>query len=273
MRLDPATLEDLAIFYARRLPDGAAGMARTCRLTEPTEPGVDGWRALLTTAEESGRTGALAAEIARHLPDDENAQEAAAGLAVKRSWISAGATVGALACAAAIGLIVLMSTGQAQADVVSPSPSAPTIGTEVAHPEATTPAPAVAPKLAPAPETAPKLAPAPKTAPAIVPASEVASAPKPAQATLRPSSRVPRAGCTAAPGATIGWWYAGESAPGATGDTITLQRGANVRAAVPGADTRWRLAAPVGCGLEAGDTITIGAIQAIPGGVWVELRG
>jgi hypothetical protein len=272
MRLDPATLEDLAIFYARRMPDGAAGMARACRLAEPTESGVAAWRALLTTAEEAGRTAALAAEIARHLPDDENAQAAAAGLVEKRSWMPVGAAFGAVACAAALGLIVLMSTGKAQADVASPA----TVAAPVAEAEPLA-APVTAPVTAPVAETAPIAAPEVVAAPEVLAAPERTSAlvpaPQPAQAPLRPSNRVPRAGCTAAPGTTIGWWYAGESAPGATGDTITLQRGANVRAEVPSSSTHWRLAEPVGCGLEAGDTITIGAIQAIPGGVWVELKG
>jgi hypothetical protein len=258
MRLDPATLEDLAIFYARRIPDGAAGMARACRLAEPTESGVAGWSALLTTAEEAGRTAALAAEIARHLPDDENAQAAAAGLVEKRSWMPVGAAFGAVACAAALGLIVLMSTGKAQADVASPA----TVAAPVAETQ-----PIVAPEVV----AAPKVVASPERTSALVPAAQ--PAPQPAQATLRPSTRVPRAGCNAAAGTTIGWWYAGESAPGATGDTITLQRGANVRTEVPSSSTHWRLAEPVGCGLEAGDTITIGAIQAIPGGVWVELKG
>ena len=264
MRLDPTTLEDLASFYARRLPDGAAGMARTCRLAEPTESGVAGWRALLTTAEQAGRTAALAAEVARRLPDDENAQEAAAGLVEKRSWVPAGAAVGAIACVAALGLIVLMSTGKAQADVVSPAKPI-----EQAH--------SSTPNLPSAPST-PSLTAAPSAEPHPVahvkpPAPKAAPKPEPAQAALRPSSRVPRGGCSAEAGATVGWWYAGETAPGATGDTVTLRRGANVRASVPSANTHWRLGEPVGCGLEAGDSVTLGAIQAIPGGVWVELKG
>jgi len=264
MRLDPATLEDLASFYARRLPDGAAGMARTCRLAEPTESGVAGWRALLTTAEQAGRTAALAAEIARRLPDDENAQVAAAGLIEKRSWVPAGAAVGAVACVAALGLIVLMSTGKAQADVVSPAKPI-----EQAH--------SSAPNLPSAPSI-PSLSPAPSAKPLPVAnveptAPKAAPKPEPAQAALRPSSRVPRSGCHGEPGATIGWWYAGQSAPGVAGETITLKRGANVRASAPSANTHWRLGEPVGCGLEAGDTIRLGTVQVIPGGVWVELKG
>ena len=48
IRLDPSLLEELAGFYAKRLPNGAATVARSCRLTPPTTgDAVSAWRQVL----------------------------------------------------------------------------------------------------------------------------------------------------------------------------------------------------------------------------------
>lgn len=124
------------------------------------------------------------------------------------------------------------------------------------------------------PSAEPVVEPVPQVAAETV-AEPVAAALTPVEVAppLVPSDRVPRGGCKAPNGQTVGWWYAGASAPGREGETITLRRGANVRAGVPAKKNGWRLQPAVGCGLQAGDVITLGTIAEIPGGVWVELRG
>lgn len=272
MRLDPAILEELAAFYARRLPDGAGAIAKQCGLPAPGGAGVDAWRALLTAADT--RLHKVANAVARALPADENAQQAAKDLAPNRTWAVGAAVAASLAVLLVIGIVA--SSGSAQAEIAPPA--APL----AVAPAIRTPAPIQPVALAPSTVTPGTTAPPAPTVPiaAQVPASEsptLASlapvAESPTLASLAPSTKVPRSGCHAAGGATVGWWYAGTSAPGSAGETITLKRGANVRASAPSAENHWRLGAPVGCGLEAGDRVTLGEVRAIPGGVWVELRG
>jgi len=197
----------------------------------------------------------LAAAVSRALPGDENAKQAAKDLAPSRSWGVVGA-VAALALVL-VGVGVAMSAGTAQAEI-RPVAAAPGAAAPVAA------APDAAAPDAAAPDAAAPVAAAPVA---------VSDARRSGGSTLPPSSKVPRSGCRSAGGGTVGWWYAGQAAPGAAGDTITLKRGANVRADVPNAVGHWQLAAPVGCGLEAGDRVTLGEVRAIPGGVWVEFKG
>lgn len=269
MRLDPAILEELAAFYARRLPDGADAIAKQCGLPAPGGTGVDAWRALLTAADS--RVHKVANAVARSLPADENAQQAAKDLAPNRTWAVGAAVAASLAVLLVIGIVA--SSSNAQAEIAPPArqPAAPL--TMTAPPVATA-APLEPVALAPAPSavTPETTAPAAPTAPP-VPVAQVPASESPTLASLAPSTKVPRSGCHAAEGATVGWWYAGAAAPGSAGETITLKRGANVRASAPSAENHWRLGAPVGCGLEAGDRVTLGEVRAIPGGVWVELRG
>ena len=265
MRLDPATLEELATFYARRLPGGVSGIARACGLAAPQGDGVEAWRALLTSAESVDRTGAVAKAVAIFLPEDENAQVAARTFASpppRTAWVLGGVVAGGLA-----GVLIAVLA----------------IGTAVSHPAQAEIAPAPAghvTKLTPSDLSGhvTKLTPSDlsgdvtKVSDAELGIEETAAR-RTGVADLGPSTRMPRGGCHGPAGQTVGWWYAGTQAPGAAGETITLRRGANVRSAVPSAKTHWKLASPVGCGLEEGDQVTLGEIRAIPGGVWVELKG
>ncbi len=265
MRLDASTLEELAAFFNRRLPDGAGSVADACGLARPEGHGLAAWHGLVLRAEAAGRLPALAAAVSRALPGDENAERAAKDLAPSRSWGVVGA-VAALALVV-VGVGVALSAGTAQAEI-RPEPVA------VAAPES---APAAVTAVAPESAPAPAAAAPPKTSVGALgtpsPNSSVGSFGRSGGSTLPPSSKVPRSGCRSVNGGTVGWWYAGQAAPGLAGETITLSRGANVRADVPTAAGHWRLAEPVGCGLEAGDRVTLGEVRAIPGGVWVEFKG
>ncbi len=263
MRLDPAILEELAAFYTRRLPDDAGAIAQRCGMPRPDGTGENAWRALLLAAESQGRVHTIASAVARALPADENAQRAAQDLAPNRPWAVAAAVAACVVVLLAVGIAASSGTAQAE-NAPSPAPQA-----RVEVPEAT----AVAAPVAAQPATAPVVESA-ATAPPAPAAIEAPAPQRPhAVASLAPSTKVPRFGCHADPGSTVGWWYAGQSAPGQAGQTITLTRGANVRAGAPSAESHWRLAPPVGCGLEAGDRITLGEVREIPGGVWVELKG
>lgn len=263
MRLDPAILEELAAFYARRLPEGADAIAKQCGLPNPGGTGVDAWRALLTVADT--RVHKVANAVARALPADENAQQAAKDLAPNRTWAVGAAVAASLAALLVIGIVASSSNAQAE---IAPPAAQPAAPLTLTAPPVATPAPLEPVALAPVPPEAavPAVATLPVTVQRPVPES-------PTLASLAPSTKVPRSGCHAAEGDTVGWWYAGTSAPGSAGETITLKRGANVRASAPSAENHWRLGAPVGCGLEAGDRVTLGEVRTIPGGVWVELRG
>lgn len=259
MRLDASTLEELAAFFNRRLPDGAGAVADATGLARPDGHGLAAWHGLVLRADAAGRLPALAAAVSRALPGDENAKQAAKDLAPSRSW----AVVGAVAALALVlvGVGVAMSAGTAQAEI-RPEP---VVAPESAPLAAAAPAPASV--LPASPETSVGGLGTPATN------SSVGSLGRSGGSTLPPSAKVPRSGCRSANGGTVGWWYAGQAAPGAAGDTVILTRGANVRADVPNAAGHWRLAAPVGCGLEAGDRVTLGEVRAIPGGVWVEFKG
>lgn len=264
MRLDPAILEELAAFYARRLPEGADAIAKQCGLPAPGGTGVDAWRALLTAADS--RVHKVANAVARALPADENAQQAAKDLAPNRTWAVGAAVAASLAVLLVIGIVASSSSAQAE---IAPPAAPPAAPLTMTAPPILTAAPLEPVALAPSAVTPETPAPAAPT----VPVAQIAAPESPTLASLAPSTKVPRSGCHASGGATVGWWYAGTSAPGSAGETITLKRGANVRASAPSAENHWRLGAPVGCGLEAGDRVTLGEVRTIPGGVWVELRG
>ena len=250
MRLDPSTLDELSTFYARRLPDGAGSVARAVGLPAPEGSGAAAWHDLLVTADATGRTGRVARLVADRLPGDENAREAARNLGpvipVARWAVGAAA---AAAVVLAVGVAAAMSSGAAQADVKHPDVS---------------PAALVAPEA---------IAPTPSTSPSPTAATPLAAR-HDAHASLTSAQHTLPSACRGSGSEAIGWWYAGTSAPGAQGETITLRRGATVRSAPPSAEHGWRMEPAVRCGLSAGDTITVGQVRAMPGGFyWVELPG
>lgn len=85
MPLDPATLEQLVGFYAKRAPTAAPDVARAAAVAVTgVDAGTDpatAWRALLVAADARGRVGEVAAVVSRGLPNDEKAKDIARQLA------------------------------------------------------------------------------------------------------------------------------------------------------------------------------------------------
>ena len=63
--------------------------------------------------------------------------------------------------------------------------------------------------------------------------------------------------CTLKEGGVVGYWYAGENRPGASGQTITMEYSVNVRADYPDAHNGFNARSPVRCGLLTGDTVKL----------------
>ncbi|RME23990.1 MAG: hypothetical protein D6798_12320, partial [Deltaproteobacteria bacterium] len=96
----------------------------------------------------------------------------------------------------------------------------------------------------------------------------------PARAGIVPATTSPhRRGCQGEAGEIVGYWYAGATAPGAAGDTITVPRDVNVRADYPDRHNGYDARAPVRCTLAKGDRITLAADPIlVPGDrYWVPL--
>ena len=58
--------------------------------------------------------------------------------------------------------------------------------------------------------------------------------------------------CLGAPGAVVGWWYAGTSSPGVQGATIRLVGSVNVRDDYPREENQYSMRSTVLCWLSAG---------------------
>ncbi len=148
-----------------------------------------------------------------------------------------------------------------------PAPPAAAAAPEAAAPEAAAPAPVPeeAPAAAPAPPAGTSAPPAPAPAPT-APATGTDAPP------ALPATQADDHGrCTTAAGGLVGYYYAGRSAPGAAGETITVDRTAFVRADYPDRHNRYNAKAAVRCSVIEGDQLTLtGAPIAVPGDAyWV----
>ena len=79
--------------------------------------------------------------------------------------------------------------------------------------------------------------------------------------------------CRGAAGGVIGYFHAGSTSPGHQGQTITLARGARVRADYPDRHSNFNANAPIRCVLPPGSTVRLDAEPiTVPGqAVWVPL--
>jgi hypothetical protein len=105
--------------------------------------------------------------------------------------------------------------------------------------------------------------------PASVQRATTAAPPPVAAPTTTVADRTGR--CAGQPGQVVGYWYAGSTAPGQAGQTITMRQGANVRADYPDVHNGYNARAPMTCALKAGDRLTLSRDPiAVPGGAfWV----
>ena len=113
------------------------------------------------------------------------------------------------------------------------------------------------------PESAPVTQAPPKPPAAVDPAE-----------TPSPARGLP-ARCQGAPGVVVGWWYAGTTAPGALGATISLPTSVNVRDDYPRKENRYALAGRVLCSLPAGTSqrLSQAPVDIGQGHWWVPLSG
>jgi hypothetical protein len=172
-------------------------------------------------------------------------------VAVGGAWLASGeADEGAGPVAAAPADAVEAAPVEAAPVEAAPVEAAPVEAAPVeAAPVEAPPAAVEAPPAAP---PAPARAAAPVRDPAIVtpvehPAALATRAPAGAAAAPTVSAR-----CLGAPGAVVGWWYAGTSSPGVQGATIRLVGSVNVRDDYPREENQYSMRSTVLCWLSAG---------------------
>jgi hypothetical protein len=207
------------------------------------EPGVN-WLTRLQDARAAGRLGLTVRAVARRHPGDPMLAEVAALVAPTR-WPRRVAAGAAMALLAAIAVVIAWPEAE-----LAPPPLAasPPVAVAIAEPPPTVSVPAAEPHSTATSAPAASAAPTSAVAPAI-------------------HQPVP-AGCAGKHG-LVGYWYAGERAPGQVGDTLVLDHGANVRADYPDTHNHFNARAAVRCVLSRGDRVALTqAPIAVPGGAW-----
>jgi len=283
MALDRAERVSLAGFFAKRFPDDdqredVAARAGVPVSAAPATTAAAAWERLLAEAETRGRLARLARAAARLDPEDANLQRAAALLARQEPRVRP-ALVGALAVGvplAAAGLVGVVAwfAGSFDPDVAMAAPVVAPVAAEVT-PVAV--APAEEP-VGPAQPVGVALAAGVATEPAVAGpdlAAAVGAVPvQPAGglADVPPANEAGR--CTLEAGGLIGYWWAGDEAPGQAGDVLEMAQDHNVRASLPSFQNHYDVRAPVRCVLLEGDRVRLTAApEAVSGGAyWVPLH-
>lgn len=270
MEWTDAELDDLAVFLAKRMrPDFSLLCA-----DDPPTPGdpVAAWRSALRDARDRDALPDLMARAAAAAPHDENLQHACG---ILRGPPPSPLRV--VVAAALVGFVLVLGGGGAVAGaaVLSSAPAdldAAELATAPAAPvrAPATPAAPVAPAAeAPASPTEPL---AVSDVPVVEPPSpEGDAAPAVAVAPSDPPEPDTLADgrCAGRPGEVVGYWYAGESAPGKVGQALTLDQSVNVRATYPTEGNRFDKRSPVRCVLSEGDRIVLAqAPIRVAGGHW-----
>jgi hypothetical protein len=257
-------LRELATFLARR-------MTTRLELIDPADPPAAGdpigqWCNELKAAHDSGRLAVLSRRVSAVAPEDENLQKvcdllADSGGRKALQVMGAALSVGLFAVVAGGAWMMAapeaaalqpQSVTMARADVQTPIRAA-----SIQVPRETALSAAVLEVVSASiddasaqPEAQPEIA---APAPPPVVAATVAPAP----------------GCVTKPGAIVGYWYAGDSPPGAAGDVITMGHAVNVRTAFPQDANGYDSRSAVACILEEGDRVTLSkAPMRIAGGAW-----
>ena len=273
MKLDPADLDALATFFARRFP-GTQERVLLCLLVGLRAGRGQGddlalWLEIVKEAYRRRRLLRLARAALQVRRDDENLQ------VLIRTLSASGAPPWAARAVGLALLIVLIVAGLKV--VLRPSVEAP--GPEPAVVEAA--APATAPPPVEAPEVPPVEAPAPPAdeapvvAPPLPPVEELAevSAPKPKPtatsgfAGAQPPEKIDGR-CGGQKGQPVGFWYAGDVKPGAKGEIYTVKAGANVRADYPRKANNFNARGALVCALISGDRVRISGEPVLVGEDW-----
>lgn len=291
MKLDPADLDALATFFARRFP-GAQERALLCLLVglrAGREQGDDLaiWLEIVKEAYRRRRLLRLARAAQQVRRDDENLQVLIRTLSTSAAppWAARAVGLALLIVLIVAGLKVVLRPGGDAPSAPAEGPRAEAPASEAPASEApaadapaapiveapTTEAPAAAAPIVEAPTAE---APTAET-PALPPVEELAevTAPKAkAPATTgfvgaQPAARV-EGRCGGVKGQPLGYWYAGESKPGAKGDVYTVKAGANVRADYPRKGNNFNARGALVCALISGDRVRISGEPVLVGEDW-----
>jgi hypothetical protein len=274
MKLDPADLDALATFFARRFP-GTQERILLCLLVglrAGREQGDDLaiWLEVVKEAYRRRRLLRLARAAQQVRRDDENLQVLIRTLSASAAppWAARAVGLALLIVLIVAGLKVVLRPGveaPAAAPVEAPAVVEPPPPVEVPPVEAP-PAEAVEAPVVEAPVV---------EAPALPPVEELAevSAPKPktpaatgfagAQVQEKIEGR-----CGGTKGQPVGFWYAGDVKPGTKGEVYTVKAGANVRADYPRKSNNFNARGALVCALISGDRVRISGEPVLVGEDW-----
>lgn len=289
MRLDPSDLVELAPFFAKRFASTEHREALAQRVGLEVDP-TEGWAVMLMAAQEAGLLVELVRQAAREDREDDNLQQllvllggrerrwkvppyALAGAAIAGFMLVLGTGTSLLWAAGAFpdtstgtdGLALHdapVAAGNPQVDLVAIQGATAGAGQTKASPKMWADNPLDAAKAAKE---------APTTTEAVV---EAAPEPAPVAQPAAMQSAHHKGRCTTADQGIVGYWYAGDAAPGARGATITIDAWVNVRADYPDTHNGFEKRAPVRCALRPGDRVKLSAAPIlVPGDrYWVPLR-
>ncbi len=277
MKLDPADLDALATFFARRFP-GTQERVLLCLLVglrAGREQGDDLaiWLEIVKEAYRRRRLVRLARAAQQVRRDDENLQVLIRTLSASAAppWAARAVGLALLIVLIVAGLKVVLRPG-----VEAPGP-APAVVEATALEVAATPVepPPVEPPEAVVGVEAPPVEEAPAAAPPLPPAEELAevTAPKPKApaasgfAGAQPPEKI-EGRCGGQKGQPVGFWYAGDVKPGAKGEVYTVKAGANVRADYPRKANNFNARGALVCALISGDKVRISGEPVLVGEDW-----
>ena len=289
MDLDRRDLRELAAFFAKRFPTQEAwnrlasqtGVALP-EVDDTTKgPAEDAWLQVLVAAEAQTRLSRLARLAGRTDPGDENLQDVCGLLAPPRSHapVILGALAAAIALVSIVGIagigLTVSLTG------TEPAVAVATVDSGTPRPDLVSTASGVASGgIAPAPSP-PHAQKADLVSASLAAAAVDDATHAPESTPEAPSSRpIPAARlanvsgrCTAGPGEVVGYWYAGSTPPGSSGQTIEMDYSVYVRADYPDTHNGYDARTAVRCALKVGDRVTLSQTRiAVPGGAfWVPL--
>ncbi|MEY3210662.1 MAG: hypothetical protein RIT28_1143 [Pseudomonadota bacterium] len=277
MKLDPADLDALATFFARRFP-GTQERMLLCLLVglrAGREQGDDLalWLEIVKEAYRRRRLLRLARAAQQVRRDDENLQVLIRTLSASAAppWAARAVGLALLIVLIVAGLKVVLRPGAEappSAPPVAEANSADVVAPPVETPPAEAPAAEAPPVEAPAPPVQEAAAPPP-----LPPVEELAevSAPKPKAPAgfvgAQPAEKV-EGRCGGTKGQPVGFWYAGESKPGAKGEVYTVKAGANVRADYPRKANNFNARGALVCALISGDRVRISGEPVLVGEDW-----
>jgi hypothetical protein len=282
MELQPHDLRELAEFFAKRFPRSNDRRLLLDQLRLPHrehegQPPIQSWMALLETARDRRALTRLGEVAQRLRPFDENLASMTELLNRSEGGRGRGTfqMVGmVMAALLAVGSTWAAVTGSSEAknndepeaerfsaeDMSESPPETLAAGTPEAEKE-----PFQLPGWA---AILTKIRSGAEAGPAPVPESTQPSTNLPSATPAYHSGR-----CTIADDGVVGYWYAGENAPGAAGEVVVMDHSVNVRADYPDHHNAYDARSSVRCQLANGDKIRLTADPIlVPGDrYWVPL--